>query len=191
MFKYRGSVKVCFLLLIIMLISYFVLDDDKSDTFENRTMADFSMVFHPASKDSVVYKETAVERLEEALKDQFFMREPILYGYITTMDFLAKTTSDVIQIYQKPSKREGQYTYEIIGNYIRIGGTNWISSAPVLENLNSNSIKIHTDQIREIHKMYPDIHFYFYFVTQAYDMEWFDDFLGVWGVRTAIQIYVE
>ena len=71
--KSRYSVFILLAIEIICLGSYFFHESLETSELENRTLMTFDMVVNnPPSEDSIVYKATASERFEDALKDQFF-----------------------------------------------------------------------------------------------------------------------
>ncbi len=161
------------LMLMVAFASYFIGIQNNGNR-ENRTMANFDMVFNP-EKDSVAYKDTISERFEAALRDQFKLRIQAVDLWIVA-NYLTSVLAKDIYFYENKSNA---YTYTEIGDYIRIDGTNYISNKPILEEQNDSSIRIHIDQINRLHKMFPDMHFYAYYVTQANETGWFDDYLGV------------
>lgn len=74
--KLRVSVFAILFIEAICLVSYFLHGTKEISELENRTLMNFDMVVNnPPTEGSIVYKETASERFEEALKDQFFGRD--------------------------------------------------------------------------------------------------------------------
>lgn len=59
--------------ILILLLMGILCFCGTSSSLENRTLATFEMVLNPNS-DSVVYSDTALERFEAAMKDQFILR---------------------------------------------------------------------------------------------------------------------
>ena len=87
--KTKVSVIVLLLIEIGCLASYFMHGTKETSELENRTLMTFDMVFNnPPDKDSIVYKATASERFEEALKDQFFGRDWVSLHYVDYSAFL-------------------------------------------------------------------------------------------------------
>lgn len=65
------------------MISYLFHGSKAVSVLENRTLMTFDMVLtNPPAEDSIVYKATASERLEEALKDQFWGKDCISLNYV-------------------------------------------------------------------------------------------------------------
>ena len=80
----KGSVLTILVIEVVCLFTYFFCDSVTVSSLENRTMASFDMVINnPPNEESIVYKETASERFEEALKDQFFGRNWVVIRYAT------------------------------------------------------------------------------------------------------------
>ena len=85
---------VLLLIEIICLGSYFFHKSSETSELENRTLMTFDMVIkNPPSEDSIVYKATASERFEEALKDQFFGRDWVSLHYANYTALLENTYS--------------------------------------------------------------------------------------------------
>ena len=154
-----------------VLLMYF-LPLKKHNGQENRQMAEFTHVFHPPEKTSVVYKDSYVERFEAAMKDQFAYRSHVLKVYMFIENFSAHL-SNMIMLRNVP-----YHWYEYIGKYIRIDGTDWLTTPSMLSEVTDEQIAIHIKQIERIHREYPKIKIYNYFVNQAYDTDWFDEYLG-------------
>ena len=87
--KTKVSVIVLLLIGVICLASYFFHETKGTSELENRTLMTFDMVIkNPPAEDSIVYKATASERFEEALKDQFFRRDWVSLHYVDYTAFL-------------------------------------------------------------------------------------------------------
>lgn len=52
-------------------------------------------------------------------------------------------------------------------------------NVPSTKNIPDDSIMIHIDQIKKLHGLFPEIKFYWYYVTQVNETGWFDDYIGV------------
>lgn len=172
--KYKITVFIVALVILVLDATYF-LGSYKEPSNENRTMATFQMVTE-ATIDSVAYRESAIERFEEAMKDQFFFRSKSITFFADFRNTLTNTVSSFSRLFYK--KDINQYSYEEMGNYIRIDGTDWISEKPDMVEIEVKAVQPHVDLIEKIHNVYPEIGFYVYFVTQGSDTGWFDNFLG-------------
>ena len=81
--KTKVSVIVLLIIEVVCLASYFFHETKEISKLENRTLMTFDMVItNPPTEDSIVYKATASERFEEALKDQIFGRDWISLYYV-------------------------------------------------------------------------------------------------------------
>ena len=145
------------------------------ESSENRTMATFDMIFHP-DEDSVVYHESIVERLDAALSDQFAFREAVVKRYLGLFNSLENRTYDFVRLFKK--KTEGQYFLRAIGDYELIEDTGYITAFPPIEPMKKENVEKRVDEIEQLHEMFPELKIYTYYVTQAYDTDWFDDYLG-------------
>lgn len=176
--RYKITFYAFVLILSIFGLSYIFENKDINDNdMENRTMASFEMVLHPV-ENSVTYRESLLERFEEALKDQMVFRDYAVSCYLKLNDFLSNNISSLFLAFVNRDNDNNQYTYETIGSYIKIDGSEWIGSLPKVEELDTSQLQIHIDQIERIHNLYPQINFYNYYVTQINDTGWFDNFLG-------------
>lgn len=75
--KYVLTTIIISLTVIFCISSYLWNPQNKISNLEMRTLATFDMVFHP-NIDSIVYRKTFIERLEQSLKDQFVFRNIIV-----------------------------------------------------------------------------------------------------------------
>ena len=176
--KYKSTTVGVAVLLLLIGLSYLICKEENGAR-ENRTMATFTAVFKP-SIDSVTYRETALERFEEALKDQFFTRDLALDIYLGAENLASNAVSSIYaKLYRSTDDSSPQYMYEEIGSYMKIDGTDWICDKPYLDEVEDMRIQLHIEQIERLHRMYPQMKFYFYSVTQASNTGWFNDFLGV------------
>ena len=173
--KHKSSVVIVFAIMLIILCSYF-FPQLKQSSSENRTMATFKMVLHP-EKDSLVYHESPVERLEAALSDQFPFRETVVKQYLKFFNTSENLTYSVVRPFL--GKGEDQYVLHAIGSYEEIEDTGYITLFPDTAPLEPAIVEKRVEQIEKIHTEYPDVKIYTYYVTQAYDMPWFDDYIGM------------
>ena len=171
--KYKGSVLIAFAVLLLFLVSFFI-PSLKMDSSENRTMATFGMVFHP-EEDSVVYHSSPVERLDAALSDQFPFREFFVKKYLW---FFNQSENCTARLTKKLKLEKPQATLHAVGNYELIGETGYLTVYPGTEPMDSSIVQQHVDQMEHLHQLYPDLQFYVYYVSQAYDADWIEDFCG-------------
>lgn len=114
--KTKVSVVVLLLIEVVCLVSYFLVEIKDISELENRTLMTFDMVVNnPPTEDSVVYKATASERLEEALKDQFWGRDWISLHYMDYTAFLdnayikwKRAISSVLNVEKPKENVDGQ-----------------------------------------------------------------------------------
>lgn len=172
--RYKSSVVLVLLILLLCLISY-VVPSIKMENSENRTLATFDMVFHP-EEESVVYHESPIERLDAALSDQFPFREIAVKKYLSIFNSSENRFYRIAKLFA--GKRSDQYALQTVGNYELIEGTGYIISCPETEPIDSTVVQKRIEQIRRIHEDYPYIGIFMYYVTQATDMPWFNDYLG-------------
>ena len=190
--KYKSSVIFIFVILILFCVSYFI-PNLKMKNSENRTLATFGMVIHP-DKDSVVYHDSPVERLDAALSDQFAFRELIVNNYLSFMNRSESFTYNISR--QFTNTPDNQYVLHSIGQYELIDDTDYLTVFPETNKFDQNVINKRIEQINKIHDKYKNIKFYTYYVTQAYDTSWFDSFIGVKSanhyeeIREALPSYV-
>ena len=138
-------------------------------------MATFDMVIHP-EEDSVVYHEAPVERLDAALSDQFLFREKVVKVYLALFNFSENLTYDISRRFSK--QQSDQYILHSVGNYELIEDTGYITERPSTEPLDGDIVRSRIGQLEYIHGKSPDIKMYVYYVSQAYDMPWFNSYLG-------------
>lgn len=87
--KTKVGVIVLLFIEVVCLASYFFHGARRTSELENRALMTFDMVVrNPPAEDSIVYKATASERFEEALKDQLFGREWVTLHYVDYVAFL-------------------------------------------------------------------------------------------------------
>lgn len=206
--KTRISIFILLAIEVICLISYIFHNEAETSKLENRTLTTFAMVLNPPSEDSIVYKATASERLEDALKDQFFGRDwvSIYYaGYIAFLGnaytqcrngifvaFNLRPKEDVANaeievdyerwpVYGLPRLEifpSQSYSTSQIGTLFRFNNSDYIFEGPIVNAPVSVQVEAHADQIKHIHELYPNISFYSYFVSSLSSTKWFDDQLA-------------
>ena len=172
--KHKTTTIIAFSILLLFLISY-MIPGIKGESSENRTLATFGMVLHP-QKDSIVYRSSPVERLDAALSDQFAFRESAVKQYLRVFNLSEEFTRKIVDLFKK--KEEHQYSLHSIGNYAEIEDTGYITAFPQTEPFNKELIERHIEQIETLKNKFPDLKMYVYYVTQAYDTSWFDDYVG-------------
>lgn len=159
------------ILLFLMMCLCFI---GNTDTLENRKLATFQMVINPDEK-SVIYQDSVLERFEAAMKDQIYFRSNAIALFLQVDSKLSRLAKDVMMQY---STKENQYSYTSIGEYALIDGTDYVINLPDVERVADETIQIHVDQMERLHQLFPGIRFYSYYVTQANETGWFNDFLG-------------
>ena len=192
--KYVLTTIIISLTVIFCISSYLWNPQNKISNLEMRTLATFDMVFHP-NIDSIVYKKTFIERLEQSLKDQFVFRNIIvkklsglkaklgnLYDFILNY---ANFNDKKLKTYQeyKTLKLESfpkqQYTLSKIGDFYRINNTDYLCEAPNPKPYDLQTISYHVSQLNHIQKLYPNIKIYSYLVSSIDMTQWFDSYLGI------------
>ena len=143
------------------------------------------MIFHP-DEESVVYHESIVERLDAALSDQFAYREAVVKRYLNLFNKLENRTYDFVRLFKKET--EGQYFLRAVGDYELIEDTGYVTEFPRVNPMNVYNVKKRVTEIERLHEMFPDLKIYAYYVTQAFDTEWFNDYLGTSVVDNYSQI---
>ena len=196
--KYISSIIILALIVIFCTFSYLLHPQNKSSNLEMRSLATFNMILHPNTTDSVVYKNTALKRLEETLKDQFICRDFIIKNLsdfkvksTTVYDsiseyiqfyFLKKTVRQLYREYEHPKLekfQEQRYTLNRIGKFYLIENTNYISLFQIIKSFNPSSLSFHINQIQHIKELYPQIKIYSYFVSSIDKTPWFDSYVGI------------
>ena len=173
--RYRISTLLLFVVLCLILAAFFVPRFRTTESSENRTLATFSMVIHP-DPDSVTYRESPVERLDAALSDQFPLREKLVRGYLRIIN---RSEQLSVSLARKLIPRmKDQYILHAAGSYELIEDTNYITAQPPISPMDENLVSRHVEQIEYLHRTVPELRFYVYYVTQAYDTDWFDNYLG-------------
>ena len=173
--RYRGSVILVFTVLILLLVSFFIPDLRNGESSENRSMATFDMVLHP-DPDSITYRESPVERLDAALFDQFPYREKFVKRYLSIFNASEGMASSIAKLFLL--KVANQYSLTAVGNYQLIEDTNYITVFPPTKPMNPDIVSRRVSQIERLHKEFPDLKFYVYYVSQAFDMPWWESYIG-------------
>ncbi len=173
--KYKSSAVIIFAILLLCMGSYFV-PSIKMESSENRTLATFHMVLHP-KEDSVVYHESPVERLDVALSDQFPFREVVVKKYLSLFNASENLTYGVNKLFVK--QQENQYVLHTVGNYELIEDTGYITEYPHTNSLDASIVQKRVEQLDYIHENYPNMKIYAYYITQAFEMPWFNSYLGM------------
>lgn len=172
--RYKSSTVIVLIILLLCLISY-LIPSIKMDSSENRTLATFSMVIHP-EKDSVVYRQSPVERLDAALSDQFPFREYVVKRYLGVFNASENFTYDIARLFGK--KPDIQYALHTIGTYELIEDTGYITVRPTTMPMDSNVVHKRVEQLEYLHQRYPELKMYVYYVSQAFDTSWFNACIG-------------
>ena len=89
--KYKISILICALIVLVLSFSYFFSPtvEVSGETEENRSMSTFKMIFNPVTDEkSVVYNadKNISDRFEDALKDQLFLRNFILFEVMNPLE---------------------------------------------------------------------------------------------------------
>ena len=192
--KYINTLIIIALIIVFCMTSYLWHSQKEISNLEMRSLATFNMVFNPSDVDSIVYKDTVIARLEEAMKDQFVFRNIIVKKlsslkarlgniYDLTINCL-KTYNDVPQTYKEydhPKLEKfpaQQYKLTKIGDFYRIENTDYICKKPKFKPYDSDSISFHVSQLQRIQDLYPQIKIYSYLVSSIDNTPWFDSYLG-------------
>ncbi len=171
--KYKSTSVIAFAILLLCLASYF-FPSFRMTSSENRTLATFHMILHPET-DSVVYHESPVERLDVALSDQFPFREIVVKKYLSLFNFVENFTYKAANLFAE--QQEKQCVLHTVGSYELIEDTGYITLLPQTDPMDAEVVQKRAEQLEYIHEKYPDIRIYTYYVTQAFDTPWFNDFL--------------
>ena len=124
--KSKCSTLVAFGVLLLFLGSY-LFPSLRMASSENRTLATFDMIFHP-QRDSVVYRDSPVERAEAALSDQFAFREFAVKQYLRIFNGSENLTAGLVELFSQ--REELQYALHSVGNYALIEDTGYITLQP-------------------------------------------------------------
>ena len=172
----RYRISVLFVLAILLLTGVsFLVPSLKTRSSENRTMATFDMVFAPR-KDSVVYRDSPAERFDLALSDQFPCREFWIKNHARLFDFLENTIRRSAKAFMP--KKSGAMLHAV-GGCEMIGDTGYLTRYPRTAPLNRKLLRKHVKQIEYLHTKFPDLKFYVYYISQAYDAPWIEAYTGI------------
>ena len=190
--KTKVSLIVLLAITIICLVSYFLHSTRETSGLENRSLMTFHMVIYPPPEDSIIYKDTVSERLEEALKDQIIGRDRFSLYYTAYTAFLdnlytngKRLCCNIIHCDRYDYRIESSalslpffptrnYEYSKIGSLYRFGDSDYIFEGPNVKLPDTVQIAAHVAQIEHIHNLYPNIKFYSYFVRPLSSTKWFD-----------------
>lgn len=161
--RYKSSVIIVLAILLLCLVSYFV-PFLKMESSENRTLATFRMILYP-EKDSVVYYESPVERLDAALSDQFLLREVVVKKYLSLFNMSENLIYGIVKRFDE--QQDDQYTLNTIGSFEMIENTGYITLRPTTVPLDQSVLRRRVEQLEYLHKKYPNIKMYTYYVSQA------------------------
>lgn len=192
--KYVNTLIIIIIIIIFCITSYLWSPQNKISNLEMRSLATFNMVFNPSDVDSIVYKDTIIARLEEAMKDQFVFRNVIVKKlsrlkakagnlYDLTANYIKayNHTFQTYKEYEHPKLEQfpkQQYKLSKIGDFYRIENTDYICKKPKAEPYNPKSLSFHVSQLHRIQELYPKIKIYSYFVSSIDTTPWFDSYLG-------------
>ena len=138
-------------------------------------MATFGMVFHP-DPNSITYRASPVERLDAALSDQFPFRDIFVKRYLKIFN-TSEVISSSIKKFFSP-KLPNQYSLTAVGKYQLIEDTNYITEFPPMKLMDPDIVSRRVSQIERLHNEFPDLRLYVYYVSQAYDMPWWESYIG-------------
>ena len=123
--RYKISVVICFLVLVGLGISFFFSPKVETSELEMRNMATFDMIFNPVDdidpdtgEKSVLYNvdKSIPDRLEDALKDQIFIRNSVMAVYNDIQAKSANAYNGVNKLLSAPFKGSevGEDTTEVL-----------------------------------------------------------------------------
>ena len=111
--KYKATLIVCAVIVILLSFSFLVSEEVTVSDLEKRNMATFKMILDPVDdidpdtgEKSVLYNvdKSIPDRLEDALKDQIFVRQFVVLSYTDLEAKLANLYSDVSAALSAPFK---------------------------------------------------------------------------------------
>jgi len=172
--KYKSTVIIIFTILVICMSLYFI-PSLKMKSSENRTLATFGMVIHPI-ENSAVYHESAIERFDVALSDQFPFREYVVKKFQGLSNAAENCTYNFIKLFI--DKGNNQYFLHSVGKYELIEDTEYITVRPSTKQMDEHILHNRIGQLNYLHEKYPDIKMYVYYVSQAFDTPWFNTCIG-------------
>ena len=250
--RYKATLILSALLVVVLALSYFVFPEVTTSDTEMRSMRTFGMIFENIDSvdengDPTIVNNVGVsipDRLENAMKDQIFVREGVMTVYNGLQAKLANLYNDSVKLVKAPFKQlsassdettepvhdetdppvtipdEGfpdeyydlneevekpipydydkypvfgfarlaacppqSYEYSNIGSFALYNGTDYVGAKPSKSGVSEKNVQKHVDQYDALRKVYPDLRFYSYFVTQIQDTPWFYDYYGVYPDR--------
>ena len=113
--KYKASLIVCAVIIVALVLSFFVNGETVVSELENRNMTTFKMILDPVDdldpdtgEKSVLYNadKSIPDRLEDALKDQIFIRDLVVLNYTNLESKLSNLYSGVTKVLSAPFKQE-------------------------------------------------------------------------------------
>ena len=113
--KYKISVILCAVILVGLSVSYFFSPKVEKSEVEMRNMATFDMIFNPVDdidpntgEKSVLYNvdKSIPDRLEDAMKDQIFIRDDVMAVYNEIQAKFANAYNGVNKLLSAPFKQE-------------------------------------------------------------------------------------
>lgn len=113
--KYKASLIVCAVIIVALALSFFVNGETVVSELENRNMTTFKMILDPVDdidpdtgEKSVLYNadKSIPDRLEDALKDQIFIRNLVVLNYTNLESKLSNLYSGVTKVLSAPFKQE-------------------------------------------------------------------------------------
>ncbi len=173
--KYRFSAYLLLTIVLALALSYVCLPNGEDN--ENRTLATFDMVLHP-QKDSVVYRDSPVERLDAALSDQIPYRHRLTGSYLRVMNGAENLSAAVLRAFSGSEDPLQLNAVRTVGNYLIINDEGYITAFPSAEPYDQDLLQRHAAQMEQLHETFKDLKMYVYFITQAFDTNWFESVIG-------------
>lgn len=138
--KYKATLIVCAVIVILLSLSFLVNEEVTVSDLEKRNMATFKMILDPVDdidpdtgEKSVLYNvdKSIPDRLEDALKDQIFVRQFVVLSYTDLEAKLANLYSDVSAALSAPFKPKPSLPDETDGE----------TAAPVPDETQSDTVE--------------------------------------------------
>ena len=113
--KYKATLFVCAGIVAVLALSFFFSEEVAVSELEIRNMATFGIILNPVDEvdpdtgvQSVLYNadKSIPDRLEDALKDQIFLREAVVLNYSNLESRLANLYADVAEALTAPFKKK-------------------------------------------------------------------------------------
>lgn len=117
--KYKVSLILCAVIIVALALSFFVNGETTVSELENRNMTTFKMILDPVDdidpdtgEKSVLYNahKSIPDRLEDALKDQIFIRNVVVLNYTNLESKLSNLYSEVTKVLSAPVKDKNPIT---------------------------------------------------------------------------------